>query len=57
MENFIQANFEDYNSERASQKALRTIVSLEVKAQLYKFLETEGCTSNDMLLAVYMIQI
>ena len=45
MENFIQAKFEDYNPGRASQKALRTVL-LEVKAQLYKFLEKEGCTSN-----------
>ena len=30
---------------------------LEVKARLHKFLETEGCTSNDGLLTVYTIQI
>ena len=38
MENFIWAIFEDYNTERASQKTLRAIPP--VKAQLCKFFET-----------------
>ena len=42
MEIFIQAKFEDYNSGRASQKAVRTIPPLEVKAQLCEFFEREG---------------
>ena len=55
MENFIQGKFENYNSGRAPQKTLHS--PLEVKAQLCKFFETEGCTLNDVLLTVYTTQI
>ena len=55
MENFIWAKFEDYNLGGASQKALELFHPLEVKAQLYKFFETEGYALNDALLTVYII--
>ena len=54
MENFIQAKFEQ---EEHLRKLWKMFCTLEVKAQLYKFSETEGCTSNDVFLAVYIIQI
>ena len=57
MENFIQAKFEDYNLEEHLRKLWELFLPLEVKAQLQKILETEGCTLNDVLLTVYMIQI
>ena len=43
-------SFEDYNPRRVSQKAIRTVLLLEVKAQLYKYFETEGITSNDIII-------
>ena len=38
---------------KTSQEVLFSL--LEVKAQLYRFFETEGCVLNDILLAVYTI--
>ena len=38
-------------------KKTRRTVLLEVKAQLCKFFQTEGCILNDELLTVYIIQI
>ena len=38
-------------------KLLKLFCLLDVKAQLYKFFETKGCTSSDVLLTVYIIQI
>ena len=62
LENFIQAEFENCNLERASQKALRTILPVRSQdtslyAFFFFFCETEGCTSNDVLLTVSTIQI
>ena len=50
LENFIQAKFDDDNPGRASRKLWGLFYLLEIKAQLHKFFETEGCTSNDALL-------
>ena len=55
MENFIRPRFEDCIVGRASQKVLR--ISEIAKAQVYKFLEIEGYTSNDVLMSGYIIQI
>ena len=55
MENFIRAKFKDCILGRASQKVLSN--SEISKAQVYKFLEVEGYTSNDVLMSVYIIQI
>ena len=57
MENFIRAKFEVITQEEHLRKPWELFRQLEVKAQLYKFFETEGCTSNDVLLTVYIIQI
>ena len=58
MENFIRARFDNYNPGRASQKSLRTVPPrLEVKAHFYKFFETEGWTSQHVLVTVYTTQV
>ena len=58
MENFILAKFKDCNPERASQKALRTVPPIRSQHMVYiSFFETEGSTLNEVLLAVYIIQI
>ena len=56
-ENFILSQIEDYNPGRASLKAWELFHPLDINARLYKFLETEDCTSDDGLLTVYTIQI
>ena len=55
LENFIQTTFNNYNPRKASQKAQRTVPSLEVKTQLHKFFETEDCTLDDESLTFYTI--
>ena len=58
LENFIRAKFKDYNPERASQKALRTVPPIRSQHMVYiSFFETAGCTLNEVLLAVYIIHI
>ena len=56
-ENFIWVYFEDYNLGRPSRKAVRTVLPLEVKVELYKLFETESCSSNAALLTAYIIHI
>ena len=67
MENFIRVKYEYYNPGRASQKVLRIVMPLRNQGIikfvfcfflfLFFFFETEGCTSNDVLLTVYIIQL
>ena len=55
MEIFIQSKFEDYKPRTASQKAPRTVLPLEVKSQLYKFLETEHRSIIHSLLLLLLL--
>ena len=57
LENFIWAKFEHYNWAEHLKNLWELLYQLEMKAQLYKFFETNGCTSNDVFLTVYIIQI
>ena len=57
MENFIQAKLRIITREQPLRKLQELFRPLQVKTQLYKFFETEGCTSNDVLFTVYTIQI
>ena len=56
MENFIWAKLRIITQQHL-RKLWELFRPLEVKAQLYKFFEKEGCTLNDVLLTVYTIQI
>lgn len=47
---------EGYNPGKAPQKALRTVLLVRNQGALYKLFEAEGCTSNVLLLTVYVIQ-
>ena len=49
MENFIQAKLRIIIQEKHLRKLWELFLLLEVKAELYKFFETEGCTLNDSL--------
>lgn len=58
MKMFIRAEFEDCNSGRAYQKALRTVPSVRSQATVtYFFFLRQDCMPNDMVLTVYIIQI
>ena len=52
LENFMRAKFENYNPGRASQKALRPVPQVRNQVTVIKIFETEGYTSNDILLTV-----
>ena len=57
MENFIRTQLRIMTQEQPLRKLWELFHPLEVKAQLYKFFETEGCPLNDVLLTVHTIQI
>lgn len=57
VENFIEPNLRILTQKEQLRRLWELFCPLEVKAQLYEFFETEGCTSNNVLLTVYMIQI
>ena len=57
MENFIGAKLRIITQEQHLRRLGELVHQLEVKGQLYEFLETEGCTSNDILLTLHTIQI
>ena len=57
MENFIRAKLKIITREQHLRNLQDLFHPLEIKAQLYKFFETEGCTLKDVLLRVYTIQI
>ena len=57
MEKFIQAKLRIIALGEHLRKLRELFSLLEVKAQLYKVFETEGCTLNDILWTVYTIQI
>ena len=58
MEIFIQAKFEDYNSGRASQKAVRTIPPIRSQGTvMWVFWERRTVQLNDVLMTVYTIQM
>ena len=48
----FEPNLRITTQEHHLSKAPRTVLPLEVKSQLYRFFETEGWTSNDILLTV-----
>ena len=55
MEIFIQAKLRIITQELQIRKLWELFHPLEVKAQLCKFFETEGCILNGVLLTVYTI--
>ena len=57
MENFILAKLRIITGEEHLRKLQKLLSQLEVKAQLCKFFETEGCTLNSILLIIYTIHI
>ena len=57
MENFFKTNLRIKTQEQQTRKLQELGLLLEVKAQLYKLFETRGCTFNDVLLTVYIIQM
>ena len=57
VENFIQAEFADYNPEMAFQKALGTVLPVRGQSIVVYVFETEGYVLNDVLLTVYTVQI
>lgn len=57
METLLKPNFRIKTQEQQTRKLQELFLLLEVKAQLYKLFETQGCTLNDVLLTVYIIQI
>ena len=52
-----EPNLRTITQEEQLRKFWELLCPLEVKEQFCKFFETEGCTPNDILLTVYMIQI
>ena len=57
LEIFIRAKFEAYYPGRASQKALRMVPPIGSQDTVYISFLRQGCTLNDVLLTVYVIQI
>lgn len=51
------SQIEDYNPGIASQKTLRTVLSIKGQSTVTCVFETLCCTLNDGLLTVYIIQI
>ena len=57
MEIFTWAKLRILSQEEPLRKPWELFHPLEVEAQLYEFLETEGCAFDDIWLAVYTVQI
>ena len=57
MENLIRANLRIITQETVFQKALRTVPPVKGQSTVIQVFETKGWTSNDVLWAVYTIQI
>ena len=53
----FKPNLRIITQEEDLRKLWELLLPLEVKVQLHKFFETDGCTSNDILLIIYIIQI
>ena len=50
IENFIQAKYRIIPQEQHLRNFWELLRPLQVKAQLYKFFEVEGCTLNDVII-------